>query len=103
MGYKTIRTSDLTGAVLEAPQVVTVIVRSHPQLTEPTPFDAGADEVAALRSRQDLVVLELKRADGTGETVICSVEDFDAVVPAEVVRNAPGTRGRRPGYSPVAI
>jgi hypothetical protein len=100
MGFRTIRTSDLTGAVLEDAQVVSVVVRQHPDLEEAKVFDASAEELKGLKTVDNLVSIELKMPDGSVQEANCTVEDFNALVPKKVLDAASGTRGRRKGFSP---
>lgn len=64
MGFKTVRTSDLSGADLKEDEVVTVAVRSHPDLTDGKVFDAAQDELVGLKPVTNLVALELRYANG---------------------------------------
>lgn len=100
MGFKTIRTSDLSGKVLKDEDLVNVVIRSAPGLDEPKQLDAGKDELAKLVTVTDLVQLELRHADGTTEEISCTAEEFAKVVKPEVVEKAAGLRGRRPGQRP---
>ena len=100
MGYKTLRTSDLSGKVLKDDELVNVVVRSAPGLDEAKQFDASKDEMAKLVTVSDLVALELRYPDGTVTEVSCTAEEFAKVVKPEVVEHAAGLRGRRPGQRP---
>lgn len=95
MGYKSIRTSDLSGEILADDKVVTVVVRAAGKL-----FDASAEELAGLKRVTNVVELELRQADGTSEEIIVSKTDFDKVVTPEVLANADSIRGRRNGWKP---
>lgn len=75
MGYKSIRTSDIRGEVVEDDQVVTVVVRAEGKL-----FDAKPEELAPLKPLTNVVELELRKPDGSSEEVIVSRADFDKVV-----------------------
>ena len=97
MGYKSIRTSDISGEVVEDDQVVTVVVRAEGKL-----FDAKPQELAPLKRLTNVVELELRKPDGTSEEVIVSKADFDKVVTAEVLAKADSIRGRRNGFTPKA-
>lgn len=95
MGYKSIRTSDITGATLDDDKVITVVVRSAGKL-----FDASAEELAGLKRVTNIVELELRHANGKSEEILVSQADFDKVVSAEVLAKADSIRGRRNGFTP---
>ena len=97
MGFRTIRTSDISNAVLGDDEVVTVIVRGAPGLAEARQFDCSRDEFAAFVTMTDLVSLEVRRADGTAEDLVCTADEFAKLVPRESWPGLRGTRGRRPG------
>jgi hypothetical protein len=97
MGYKSIRTSDISGEIVEDDQVVTVVVRSVGKL-----FDAKAEELAGLKRVTNVVELELRHPDGNSEEIIVSKADFDKVVSEEVLAKADSIRGRRNGFTPKA-
>ena len=95
MGYKNIRTSDVSGKVLDDDQVVTVVVRSLGKL-----FDASPDEVSGLKPLTNVVEVELRQPDGSSKEIIVSKSDFDKLVTPEVLAAADNIRGRRNGYKP---
>lgn len=95
MGYKSIRTSDISGNILPDDKVITVVVRSAGKL-----FDASAEELEGLKRVTNVVELELRHADGSSEEIIVSKGDFDKVVTPEVLAAADNIRGRRNGYKP---
>lgn len=97
MGYRSIRTSDISGEIVEDDQVVTVVVRAEGKL-----FDAKAEELASLKPLTNVVELELRKPDGSSEEVIVSKADFEKVVTAEVLAKADSIRGRRNGFTPKA-
>lgn len=97
MGYKSIRTSDITGAILPDDQVITVVVREQGKL-----FDASAEELSGLKRLTNVVELELRHANGTSEEIIVSKSDFEKVVTPEVLANADNIRGRRNGFRPAS-
>lgn len=97
VGYKSIRTSDISGEIVEDDQVVTVVVRSVGKL-----FDAKAEELADLKRLTNVVELELRHPDGSTEEIIVSKSDFDKVVTADVLASADHIRGRRNGFTPKA-
>ncbi|WP_394525610.1 hypothetical protein [Paenarthrobacter nicotinovorans] len=75
MGYKSIRTSDISGEILADDKVITVVVRSAGRL-----FDAPSEELAGPKCVKNVVELELRRPDGTSEEIIVSKADFEKVV-----------------------
>ena len=95
MGFKQIRTSDLTGKELDDAQVVTVLVREAGKL-----FDASAEELKDLKPVANVMELEYRHADGRTESVLVNKAEFAKVVPAEVLERADSIRGRRSGFSP---
>ena len=100
MGFKTIRTSDLSGVDVADEQLVTVVVRTHPDISETKQFDAAADALSGWKAMTNLVSLELKRPDGRVTELTVTLDAFNKLVPAEVLAGASGTRGRRPGFRP---
>ncbi len=95
MGYKNIRTSDISGKVLEDDQVITVVLRGLGKL-----FDASAEELEGLKRLTNVVEVELRHADGKEESFIVSKTEFDKLVTEEVLANADSIRGRRNGFIP---
>lgn len=95
MGYRNIRTSDISGKVLQDDEVVTVVIRSLGKQ-----FDAAPGELAALKPLTNVVEVELRHPDGKTNDFIVSQADFDKVVTPEVLAVADGLRGRRNGYKP---
>lgn len=103
MAFKSIRVSDLTGAEGTDDEFVTVVVRKHPALEEPVVFDAKPAELTGLKSADQLVILEIKNG-GEPTQVVTTLTEFGKLSPniADVLKNAPGVRGRRPGFRPTA-
>lgn len=101
MAFKSIRVSDLTGAEGSDEDFVSVVVRKHPAIEEAVVFDAKPDELKGLKSAGDLVILEVKNG-GEPVQVVTTVAEFNKLSPniADVLKNAPGVRGRRPGFRP---
>lgn len=95
MGYKQIRTSDISGQTLADDQVITVVVRSAGKL-----FDASAEELAGLKRVTNVVELEFRHANGESEEILVSKSDFDKLVTPELLEKADSIRGRRNGYRP---
>lgn len=102
MGFKQVRTSDLTGVELADADVVTVVVKAHPDLTEGKVFDASAAELKGITAITNLVTLEYRYPSGDTKQVVCSKADFSKVVSDEVLAKADSSRGRRTGYRPAA-
>jgi hypothetical protein len=97
VGFRTIRTSDLSGQVLHDGEVVNVVVRVAPGLTEAKQFDCSAAEIDQLVAINDLVRLEVRGSDGKVAEVACTAEEFAKVVDAKTLAGLSGVRGRRPG------
>lgn len=95
MGFKQIRTSDLTGNELKDQDVVTVAVKSAGKV-----FDASSEELSTLKRLNNVVELELRHPDGNIESVLCSQAEFTKIVPAEKLETFDQLRGRRSGWSP---
>jgi hypothetical protein len=100
MGFKTIRTSDLTGADLPDDQVVTVVVKTHPDLAEGKVFDASSVELSGLKTVDNLVELELRAANGTSRQVLVTKAEFSKIVSDDKLDGFDSVRGRRTGYRP---
>lgn len=100
MGYKQIRTSDLSGADLADDQVVTVLVKQHPDIQDAKVFDASVEELAGLKGITDLVELELRGPSGEIATVFLRKADFQKFVTNEQLEKFDSARGRRTGYRP---
>lgn len=100
MGFKTVRTSDLSGTDLAEADVVTVLVKGHPDLSENKVLDASAAELKPLKTVTGLVELELKSADGTVKTVYVTNTELAKVIPMDVLQKAGNARGRRTGFRP---
>lgn len=100
IGYKTVRTSDLSGSDLKDDEVVTVAVRAHPDFPDGKVFDAALDELTSLKGVTNLVAVELRYPDGTTKEMQVSKAEFAKVVPNEVLEKADGLRGRRSGFRP---
>jgi hypothetical protein len=95
VGYKNIRTSDISGKTLEDHEVITVVVRGLGKL-----FDASKEELDGLKRLNNVVEIELRHPDGNTEEFITSKTDFDKVVTPEVLAAADNIRGRRNGFTP---
>lgn len=103
VAYRSVRVSDLTGAEGSDEDFTSIVVRRHPDVTEPVVIDALTSELKGLKSADQLVVLELKNG-GDPVQVVTTVTEFGKLSPniKEVLDKAPGVRGRRPGFRPTA-
>lgn len=101
MAYRSVRVSDLSGAEGADEDFVSVVVRKHPAIEEAVVFDAKPDELKGLKSAGDLVILEVKNG-GDPVQIVTTIGEFKKLSPNidEVLKNAPGVRGRRPGFRP---
>lgn len=101
MGFKQIRTSDLTGAVLEDNNVLTVIVKSHPDLGgENKVFDTSQEELKDLKTVEGLVELEVKDVAGNTHELFVNTAELAKVIPVEKLKSFDNARGRRTGFRP---
>lgn len=91
--------SDITGTEADEGDFVKVVVRSHPLISEPKQLDALPGELDKLKPLADFVVLEIGDNGSKFELTVSHAE-FKKLVGDDVVKAAPGTRGRRPGFSP---
>jgi len=100
LAFKSVRVSDISGTEGSDEDFVTVVVRKHPELTEPVQFDALPDEIKGIKGAGDLVVLEIKNGDT--RQVVVTLAEFNKISPniKEVLLQADGLRGRRKGYKP---
>lgn len=91
--------SDLTGAEANESEFVTLVVREHPLIDEPKSLDVLPSEIENLKGADDLVILEVG-SNGDKRQIVVPLADFKKLVKDDVLKNARGTRGRRPGWSP---
>ncbi|MCJ1699931.1 hypothetical protein MT356_09370 [Rathayibacter festucae] len=100
MGFRQIRVSDLTGAEATEDEIVTIVVRSRPDLDEPKQFDALPIEVKDLKPAANLVSLEIRNGQTT--EMVVTLAEFNKIAPNinAVLENADGLKGRRKGYKP---
>ncbi|WP_157968536.1 hypothetical protein [Streptomyces geranii] len=102
MAYVTRRVSDLSGVEGAESDFATLTVRRYPGLEKPAQFDVTPDEIKGLKDNDTIVIVEVKRP-GSNDTEMVHMlrDDFDALAPkdnmAELLGQARGTRGRRPG------
>lgn len=92
------RASDISGVEAPEGQFVTVIVRQHPKVDQQKRLDALPSELDDLKEVGDLVILEVRNPDTSTRDIHVKYSDFVKLVPDEVIANAPGTRGRQPGW-----
>jgi hypothetical protein len=100
MGYKQVRTSDLSGQDLKDDEIVTVVVKGHPIVTDNKVFDTTEDELAPLKTVSGLVELEIRNAAGSTRSVYVTAAELAKVIPDEKLQGFDSTRGRRSGYRP---
>lgn len=100
MAIKNLVVSDLSGTIIENGDAIEVTIR-HPKFGDKR-LDAIKGELDALKTVDNLVTVEVKQSDGSVSEVFATVAEVAKVVPDEVLEKAPGTRGRRPGFSPKA-
>jgi hypothetical protein len=101
VGFVTKRTSDLSGTELPDDQVVTVVVKQHPDLADGKIFDAAVDELLGLKGMaNNLVQLEIRSPDGTTADVVVTKSEFTKLVSKEKLDGFDSARGRRTGYKP---
>lgn len=92
--------SDLTGKEAPEGDFVQLVIREHPAADEAKSLDVLPDEIKGLKSAGEIVVLEVRNGDT--KQLVVSLADFRKLVKDDVVKNARGLRGRRPGFSPKA-
>ncbi|SNT46520.1 hypothetical protein SAMN05421642_12329 [Rhodococcoides kyotonense] len=97
MGFKQVRTSDISGKELHDDEVINIVVRTHGKLSEPKQIDVAEAEIAPLKTTSGLAELEYRRPYGTSTTVFTTETELDNVVPLKVLQDADGIRGRRRG------
>jgi len=88
--------SDVSGVEADESAFEKCVVRRHPAISEAKRLDVLPGELDGLRRVTALVVLELGHGPLKQELVVTH-RDFSALVGDDVVRKAPGTRGRRLG------
>ena len=91
--------SDITSTEADEDSFVQLIIRSHKAVDEPKALDVLPAEISSLKEASDLVVLEVK-SNGETKQIVTTLTEFRKLVADEIVIKAPGTRGRRLGYSP---
>lgn len=91
--------SDISGKEAPETEFTKLVVRTHPAIEEPKQLDILPGELDALKGADNLVVLEVG-SNGDKKEIVVTYADFKKLVKDETVTAAPGTRGRRPGWSP---
>lgn len=100
MAKEQVTRSDVTGNLIEESNVVNVVIKGHPKLSEAKQIDSSAEELAPLKFATGLVEIEFRPASGQSYSRFITATELEKVVPLEVLQEANGTRGRRPGTSP---
>jgi hypothetical protein len=93
MGYKQLRTSDLTGEIIEDDKVLTVSVAGKV-------FDCTGEELKALKTVDNLVELDVRDVGGQSWKVYATKAEFGKLVNDEKLESFDNVRGRRTGYRP---
>jgi hypothetical protein len=99
MALRSITVSDLTGNEIVNGDAIEITVRNHPAFPDRR-LDAIKGELDALKTVSGLVTLEIKDKAGQVTEVACTAAELAKVVTDEILEAAPGTRGRKPGWSP---
>lgn len=101
MAWVSKRVSDLSGTEASDDKFVDLVVRSAPGLEQPVKLDVLREEIKNLKSAGELVILEVGN-NGDKEQLIVTLAEWKKLSPKidEIVANAPGLKGRRPGYRP---
>lgn len=103
MAYISKRISDLSGTEANDSEFVELVVRSAPGLEQPVKLDVLPDEIKGLKGAGELVILEVGN-NGEKDQLIVTLAEWKKLSPKidEIVANAPGLKGRRPGFRPGA-
>ncbi|MGH3782317.1 MAG: hypothetical protein ACRDR6_22725 [Pseudonocardiaceae bacterium] len=99
MAIVTRKASDISGQEGSDEQFAVVVVRQHPNISEPKALDVLMSELDAFKSINDLVMLEIQMPNGTKKEVAMRLVDLNKVAPNmdDIIKSARGTRGRLPG------
>jgi hypothetical protein len=92
------RRSDLSGTTGEEKDFGRLVVKGHPSVDGARVLDVLPDEVAGLKTVDDLIELEYTQPGGGGaKTYLVRLSDFDELAPdmAQVLAQAPQRAGRR--------
>jgi len=101
MAWLSKKTSDLTGTEGRVEDFIEVTVRSAPGLKEPKKLDVLPSEIKDLKGAGELVILEIG-TNGDRKQLIVTLAEWKKLSPKidEIVKAAPGLRGRRAGQRP---
>ena len=88
--------SDVSGVEADESAFEKCVVRRHPVISEAKRLDVLPGELDGLRHVTALVVIELGQG-ALKQQLVVTHQEFSALVCDDVVRAAPGTRGRRLG------
>lgn len=91
--------SDISGQEAEESEFTKLVIRSHPHVEGARQLDVLKSEVEKIKGADNLVTLEIGD-NGDRRELVLSLTDFRKMVKDDVAQAAPGTRGRRPGFSP---
>ena len=99
MAIVTRKASDISGQEGTDEQFAVVVVRQHPNVSEPKALDVLVSELDSFKGINDLVMLEIQMPDGTKKEIAMRLADLNKVAPNMdvIIKNARGTRGRLPG------
>lgn len=99
MAYVTKKVSDITGVEGNESDFVSLVIRTHPKIDKPVNLDVLPDEIKELKPAGDIVTLEVRPPSGQNYELQVRLADFNKLAPnmEEILSNARGTRGRRPG------
>lgn len=102
MAYISKRVSDLSGVEANDSEFVELVVREAPWIEQAVKLDVLPDEIKGLKSAGQLVILEIRAPGEEPKQMICSATEFKKLNPEieTIVKEAPGLRGRRPGFKP---
>lgn len=95
MGFKQLRTSDLSGEIVEDDKVLTVSVDGKV-------FDCTGEELKALKTVEGLLELEVRDSGGQSWTLYATKAEFGKLVTDEKLASFDAVRGRRSGFRPSA-
>lgn len=96
MGRKVVMVSDISGKEADESEFTKLVVRQHPAVDSPRQLDVLKSEVENISGAENLVMIEVGE-NGEKRELAVTLADFRKLVKDDVVKDAPGTRGRRPG------
>ena len=88
--------SDVSGVEADESAFEKCVVRRHPVISEAKRLDVLPGELDGLRHVTALVVIEIGQG-ALKQQLVVTHQEFSGLVGDDVVRAAPGTRGRRLG------